>query len=526
MTRSISSLLAKFLLISIPIFLIVNSIGYSLYREYRKDDLASETAAKVAVSMFHLGKQVRAEFENQSPPNKVAINQILLTLRGGRNIECATIVDTNNTRISSWPYPGCKTEGEGLRSSSIPIKRGKLLLATLTFAHGDAWQTETLNKEAIFIAIVLLAAGGCAFLSCLFGYAFVIGRPVHKLIKTMDARRETGDLVRADDSSKDELGKIARAFNLLIESEEIRVKENRIMIQNFVKENEERTRAESELEKVHQKLRRSAKMEAVGSLAAGIAHEINTPMQYILDNLGFLQKGIDDVQGIFTKITNSRSGMTADEIKSMVDAGDMNFLAKEFPGAIEESLRGAHSVARIVNAMKSLSHPDGKDAAGADVGQLIQNCVTMTSNAWKMVANISVEISEGLPELECFAGELNQVFLNIIINATHAIEEANLETRGNITIVVRKINEFISVTIQDDGIGIPEDRLDQIFDMFYTTKSAGKGTGQGLAICHSIICKKHNGSIDVTSSAEEGTMFSITLPIEIEPAQRDFAATA
>ncbi len=285
----------------------------------------------------------------------------------------------------------------------------------------------------------------------------------------------------------------------------------------------ERKRSEKEKELLHAQLLHSQKLESVGQLAAGIAHEINTPAQYIASNIDFLDEGFKDVISLIEEINNIVFSTKCDiarlisSIKDLEEEIDLDYLKEEIPTAIEQTREGISKITSIVRAMKEFSHPGSKEKELSNINKIIETTLTISRNEWKYVAEMETDLSEDLPPISCLANELGQVFLNLIVNAVHAIQERlgdNSEDKGKITIRTKKGNDgFIEISISDTGVGIREEIKDRIFDPFFTTKEVGKGTGQGLAIVRNVVVDKHGGSIDFKSRVGEGTTFYIRLPI-------------
>jgi PAS domain S-box-containing protein len=270
-------------------------------------------------------------------------------------------------------------------------------------------------------------------------------------------------------------------------------------------------------------LLQSQKLESVGQLAAGIAHEINTPIQYIGDNVRFLQDSFRDLEGVFTPCAEVLAEASADAPQlpaleravAARDAVDTTFLFAEIPNAITQTLEGVSRVAALVSAMKEFSHPGTGEKVLIDLNHAIENSVTVARNEWKYVAEVRLELDRNLPSVSCLPGEFNQVVLNLIVNAAHAISDASSEGttgKGVITIRTRELPAAVEIQIQDTGTGIPQGVQSRIFDPFFTTKEIGKGTGQGLAIARSVIVDKHQGSIVFETEAGVGTTFFIHLP--------------
>jgi signal transduction histidine kinase len=246
------------------------------------------------------------------------------------------------------------------------------------------------------------------------------------------------------------------------------------------------------------------KLEAVGRLASGIAHEINTPIQYITDSVHFLGTAFDE---LFTVIAAGEGAQQPDP------AVDLRFLREEVPRAIERTIEGTERVATIVRAMKEFSHPDATEKMMADVDRALQNTLMIARNEYKYVAGVDLQCG-GLPNLMCNVGELSQVFLNLIVNSAHALADAGRTAEtGRICIKTRVVDGWAELSFEDNGCGMPQNIIDKIYDPFFTTKEVGRGTGQGLAIARSIVVDKHAGRISVQSTPGTGTCFTLRLPL-------------
>jgi signal transduction histidine kinase len=265
----------------------------------------------------------------------------------------------------------------------------------------------------------------------------------------------------------------------------------------------------------------SSKLASVGQLAAGIAHEINTPIQYIGDNLRFLSNAFQSLVGLLKRseqLLGDLDGEQADQARAALsrarEQADADYLLENIPEATRQSLEGAGQVARIVLAMKEFSHPGERAKAEVDINRSVENTVAVSRNEWKQWARLETDLEETLPRVNCLAGEINQVLLNLVVNAAHAIEEARRGANGKITIATRHLDDdHIEIAVEDNGIGMTEAVIEQIFDPFFTTKRVGKGTGQGLSICRDVIVAKHGGRISVNSTPGVGSRFSVILPI-------------
>ena len=263
----------------------------------------------------------------------------------------------------------------------------------------------------------------------------------------------------------------------------------------------------------------ATKLESIGQLAAGIAHEINTPTQYVGDNVRFLGEAFESVQKCIDDLTAlmglDGEALPAAGVRTALGRADMPYLREEIPKAIVQSLDGIQRIAKIVGAMKEFSHP-GQDRTPTDINHAIANAITVASNEWKYVATIDTDLDDTLPPVPVIPGEFNQVILNIIVNAAQAIaaaQEADSTRKGTIRVVTRHTAQWAEIRISDDGCGMPRHVQAKIFDPFFTTKPVGKGTGQGLSIAHHVIVKKHRGTISVSSEMNRGTTFTIRVPI-------------
>lgn len=288
------------------------------------------------------------------------------------------------------------------------------------------------------------------------------------------------------------------------------------------------TRDVTEQRAMERQLMQAQKLESIGQLAAGIAHEINTPTQYVGDNTRFVRDGIDDLMRLIdlygTLLTSAKHGGSSMDqielIESAINELDLDFLRDEIPRAINQTLEGVGRVTEIVRAMKDFSHPGGEGMVLMDLNKAIDSTITVCRNRWKYVAEMEMDFQDDLPQVPCQLNELNQVILNIVVNAADAIGERidkNQEQLGRITVSTRQVDDWAEVRIRDTGGGIPDAIRGKIFDPFFTTKDVGKGTGQGLSICHDLIVNKHGGMIDVEVEPGVGTTFIVRLPIKSAP---------
>jgi signal transduction histidine kinase len=270
-------------------------------------------------------------------------------------------------------------------------------------------------------------------------------------------------------------------------------------------------------------LRQAQKLESIGQLAAGIAHEINTPTQYIGDNAIFLRQAFQDLWGLVEPIqrmlAGARDGAGPDHLvaaaRQALEQADLGFFAEEIPLAINESLEGIRRISRIVGAMKDFSHPAATSRTPTDLNRAVESTTLVCRGEWKYVAELELDLAPELAPVPCFPDEINQVILNLVINAAHAIGEAQRTSQGGkglIRISTRAVDGCAQLSIADTGCGIPEAIRSRIFDPFFTTKPVGQGTGQGLAIAYAVITEQHGGTIALESEVGKGTTFTLRLP--------------
>lgn len=276
--------------------------------------------------------------------------------------------------------------------------------------------------------------------------------------------------------------------------------------------------------KLEAQLRQVQKMEAIGELAAGIAHEINTPIQYVGDNIQFFREAmvdmirlIDAYQSVCTGARQNQIDLAAlDTVDSVRQEIDWEYLRVELPEAIDQAMEGRNRVAEIVRAMKEFAHPGDESLTPIDINHAVENTLAVSRNEWKYIADVHTDLGVDMPPVPCFPGSFNQVLLNLVVNAAHAIgtsRDSSSAAKGLITIATRVHQGAAELRISDTGCGIAPEHRDRIFEPFYTTKDIGKGTGQGLALTHSVIVERMGGQIEVESTLGQGTTFCLRLPL-------------
>jgi PAS domain S-box-containing protein len=305
---------------------------------------------------------------------------------------------------------------------------------------------------------------------------------------------------------------VSLGADITAKREEMRKKQE--LQDKLVAEMKERARMATELQLAQ-------KLESVGRLAAGIAHEINTPIQYVGDGVYFLRSAYEDINELLDGWRDAMEALPDGAAKNglrlriaeLTLKFDIEFLRAEIPRALERTLDGVERVTNIVKAMKEFAHPDANEHSPSDLNHALKTTLLVASNEYKYIARVHTDFAE-LPDVVCNVGELNQVFLNLIVNAAQAIQDAERDpSTGEIKISTAVAGDAVLIRISDNGCGIPSENLAKVYDPFFTTKEVGRGTGQGLAITHSILVDKHGGDISVSSQVGKGTEFTLRLPI-------------
>jgi two-component system NtrC family sensor kinase len=297
---------------------------------------------------------------------------------------------------------------------------------------------------------------------------------------------------------------------------------------------ERNVRLEFELEAVKRlelELRQAEKLRAVGQLAAGVAHEINTPIQYVGDSVHFMRDGIQDLARLGQHARSAAAGQdlgpeAVELLRATIDDIDLEYLLDELPKAASHASEGLRRVAAIVSAMKDFGRADSREKVMADINRCVENTLLVAHNELKFVAEVELDLGE-LPPIPCYPGELSQVLLSLLVNAAQAIgaRRASTHGRGLIQIKTERREARVMIFVTDDGCGIALEHQTRIFEPFFTTKAVGSGSGQGLAISRSIVVEKHGGAISFSSTPGEGTTFCVSLPVD-DPRRRPSSTRA
>lgn len=378
------------------------------------------------------------------------------------------------------------------------------LLVLAYFATRGFWEEgRGVGAYEVAVGLVILITG--------LGYALLIKYP----LTVIKLRRYLEDMVRGKlpiqiqlDESEDDITSIEQCMNMILDE----------MKQKVEAMEQKQARLERELCQAH-------KLQAIGMLASGIAHEINTPIQFVSDNTRFLSETVLDILNLLDAYRQLRAecevGNMATEsvakIAGMEKDIDLDFVEKEVPAAIAQSLEGLGQAADIARAMKDFSRMVYEDdKTDTDINKAIQTTITVSRNEWKHVAEVKTEFDPCLPLVPCFPGDIKQVLINLIVNAAHAIGDVtNLgeHEKGLLTVSTRYDGDAVLIFVTDTGPGIPKAIRDRVFQPFFTTKKGGKGSGLGLSIARSIVVDKHGGSLTFLTQEGVGTTFAIRLPL-------------
>ncbi len=398
---------------------------------------------------------------------------------------------------------------------------------------------------SLIAAFLLVAAAFGPLVAWLLAAA--LADPLSRMTSVISRIADEGEwsvVGRVPAPRRDEIGELGTHLNRMIERLERLWHEREVLegslaamnrqLEAIVRERTESLEATNERlvqlmadrDRIEVELRLAQKLEAVGQLAAGVAHEINTPVQFVGDSVQYVRDAMQALAALIARYRELRAevlagrpcGELASRIGAAEDEADLDYALENVPIALDRSIEGLGRVATIVRSMKEFAHPDHSEMVPVDLNQAIESTLVIARNEYKYVADVDTDLGD-IPAVMCHGGDVNQALLNVIVNAAHAIAEevGGSERRGRIGVRTRADGDAVWVTISDTGGGIPTDIQDRIFDPFFTTKEVGRGTGQGLAITRAVVCDRHGGDISFETAAGVGTTFRIRLPIHGKP---------
>ncbi|HET9622951.1 MAG TPA: ATP-binding protein [Kofleriaceae bacterium] len=447
-----------------------------------------------------------------------------------------------------------RAAGLEVRAASLPLRQRVTVIALLLSGAPSSWVAALTCSEHFaskvhtttdpFNTLLPYVLLGCAMYAvlCAVMFAATLTGPLGRMRGVVDdivRRGEVADVDRLPVRHHDEVGALAEGVNEMIDrlgqvEQARRRMAGNLAMANTRLEEQVRQRTQSleetnaqlrreigERERIAVELRLAQKLESIGRLASGVAHEINTPVQYVTDSLSFVRDALGDLQPLLAKYRELHAeavrcapALTAvAEVAALADEVDVDYVLSQLTPALDRSLDGLARVKTIVRSMKQFAHPD-RDAADVDLNETVTTTLEIARHEYKYVADVETELGD-VPQIRAYPGELGQVVLNLVVNAAHAIGGVVGESgqRGKIRVKTWAELDDVWFSVSDTGGGIPEAIRGAIFDPFFTTKEVGRGTGQGLAIVHGVVSKLH-GDVRFTTQVGEGTTFTVRLPTD------------
>ncbi|MBI4957330.1 MAG: PAS domain S-box protein [Myxococcales bacterium] len=478
-------------------------------RDRVRDEEHAASLADVTAGAF---EELLREYEETALRNSVALEQRALDLGRARDdleIKVADLTAARELVLSAE---------RAAQARALELSRAHVTLRTLCDFLLDVHQTMPCALIVHRVGGDIVAVNDAASELLGYGQEELIGRDIGTVFAGGPPPSQEADgagVIRRESVLKDRAGtRIPVLYSAKLLSASPGDGERRIV--SIALDLRERKRLELEL-------RQAQKLESVGRLAAGIAHEINTPVQFVNDSVHFIRDAMDDLARLVSGYRRlCADGNMMAEVRSrcaeeLERTADLAYLLEHVPPAIERSIEGLGRVATIVRSMKEFAHPDLKEMVPVDLNRAIESTLAIARNEYKYVADVETDLGE-LPPILCFAGELNQAILNIVVNAAHAIGEVvgSSGERGRIGVRTRCHGATVSIAISDTGTGIPPEARERIFEPFFTTKEVGKGTGQGLAMARSVVQERHRGTLTFDTELGRGTTFTIRIPVARE----------
>jgi PAS domain S-box-containing protein len=462
------------------------------------------------------------------------------------------VIETGRPKINI--LEACSLDEEGnqawLMTTKVPFRDSNGKIIGIVGSGVDVTQQKLLNDELQELKEIVNHSKSCAFLMdshdnwrvsfCsktvdIFGYTerdfMKDDLQFLEIVHPEDYERVKNETIEGFSEGKNELHleyriKVKQGGYRWVEDHKyirIRNDDGSITFQSLITDISIRHQVQEERDQMETQLRQAQKLEAVGQLAAGIAHEINTPIQFISDNLEFLKDTTGDLLDFVNQLDtifdpeNPHLAEVRQKISELKESIDIGFLEEEAPIAIKQSMEGTTRVKDIVKAMKEFSHPGSGEITHEDINRAIENTITVARNEWKYVSEVEMDFDPDLASVPVDIGPFKQTILNLIVNGSHAIGERIKNhggDKGLMTVSTRKLEGYVRISVKDTGTGMKQEVADRIFDPFYTTKEVGKGTGQGLSMAYDIVVRKHGGKLYFDTEYGVGTTFHIELPLE------------
>jgi light-regulated signal transduction histidine kinase (bacteriophytochrome) len=478
-----------------------------------------------------LASQIALRNDNVALQSRLASRKLLETLMTGIE-QCKTPVEAENyprsqlLNLFDAHAAVCCLEGV-VSTDGLPVDLEKLapVISKLRqkAVHGIA-STDRFSELCPEITIGPGDFCGALFIGMTDGSDDYLLILLRELVKSVSWAGDPNNTVTVDDRDHLHPRTSFNAWHELVRGRSRLWSEVELERASNLREQLLRLGATEQQKRLQEQLLQSQKLESIGQLAAGIAHEINTPTQYVGDNTRFVRDCFVRLLAFTDRVYEMSLPQhqptpwpqRSEEIARLRSELDLEFLREEIPKALDQSIEGLSSVAKIVGAMKEFSHPGGLSKVPADLNSAIESTSIVCQNRWKTVASLVLQLDPNLPSVSVLLSEFNQVILNLIVNAADAIaDSATIAPRrpGRIVVTTRALGDRVEIRVQDNGPGIPPSVAKKIFEPFFTTKPVGKGTGQGLMLSRNIIIKKHNGELRFEPAPDGGTVFIVQLPV-------------
>lgn len=507
-------LIWKFLAVVLPLALLLNLVFLHWYMDLRRQQVFGTLAAETAALHLRLAQAVRAALDSGDAG---AARVLLKSAAGSPAVRCVEMVQGGVIR-AAWPAPGCRGETENLLSRPVMLSGER---AEFRLQYRRAPAEARLLAEQRYIQASLGFSALTVVIAALIAHRLTIGRPLARLLASIDAVEYRAHYLPVDWRSRDELGVVIGAYNRMLAVSESRLGELKALNQALETEIDSRRKAEADLQSAQAQLIQSSKMEALGTLAGGIAHEINTPTQYVADNIAFLRRAYGDFRAALSALIEFLAA--ADAVPQLAPARmacgavlaqrDLAFILEETPPALDQAADGIGTIRTIVASMKDFTRPHGDARDCVSLPKVVDNALTMTANHWRGVAEISTDIAPEIAPVAGSASQLTQCVIALLGNAVDAITQAGRAGRGQIALRLCADAREARLSVADNGTGVAAEIAERLFEPFFTTKEVGAGTGQGLSQVYDVVVRQHGGRITHENQPGGGACFELCLPV-------------